>query len=64
MFSTCRRLGVQIYEGCDIKKVLVNDKGRVYGVDTDEGFQFWKTNKDPHFKVSWKQVFSLTAVEL
>lgn len=37
LVRTCRRLGVQIYEGCDIKKVLVNDKGRVYGVDTDEG---------------------------
>lgn len=34
----CKELGVQVYENCGVKKVLLNEENRVYAVDTDEGF--------------------------
>jgi len=36
--DNCREMGVQIFENCSIKKVLINEESRVYAVDTDEGF--------------------------
>ncbi|KAI1717819.1 aminomethyltransferase folate-binding domain-containing protein [Ditylenchus destructor] len=32
-----QELGVQIYEGCTIKRVLLSDTNRVYAVDTERG---------------------------
>lgn len=36
--DNCKEMGVQIFENCSIKKVLINEESRVYAVDTDEGF--------------------------
>ncbi|KAL7071897.1 LOW QUALITY PROTEIN: hypothetical protein ACQ4LE_008492 [Meloidogyne hapla] len=36
--DNCKEMGVQIFENCSIKKVLLNEESRVYAVDTDEGF--------------------------
>ena len=34
----CKEMGVQVFENCGVKKVLLNEENRVYAVDTDEGF--------------------------